>query len=85
MTDKATNTILLIALLKASTEHSTFLTKEYKQKQKQQFNNLIQQMDRFIDDIESKMNAEEKELLSNVADSLHEIVEEIRNQSIVNN
>ena len=72
-----TETQILIALFKSTVEQSTALTKEYKQKAKQEFNIWQQQGFKLLSELE-KQNMVNEEYVNNITDMYHNINLEIR-------
>ena len=75
------DTILLISLLKATTEHSTYLIGTLKQKPKHDFNVCIKNIDTLIESLEKSLNEAEKEMLQETTDCIHDLVKEVRQQT----
>jgi len=78
MTPIQANTQILIALFKSTVEQSTALTKEYKQKAKQEFNIWQQQGFKLLSELE-KQNILNEEYVNNITDIYHNINLEIKN------
>lgn len=57
---------LFVALLKTTTDYSTFLIGELKQKPKHEFNVTIKQLDKLIAEIEKGLSKEDNELLESL-------------------
>ena len=72
-----TETQILIALFKSTVEQSTALTKEYKQKAKQEFNIWQQQGFKLLSELE-KQNMVNEEYVNNITDIYHNINLEIK-------
>lgn len=72
------DTILLISLLKATTEHSTYLIGTLKQKPKHDFNVCIKNIDTLIESLEKSLNEQEREMLQETTDCIHHVVKEVR-------
>ena len=70
-------TNILLALFKATMEQSTFLTKELKQKPKQEFVLWQNQGVKLLDSLE-KINIVNEEYLIALTDVIHNILNEIR-------
>ncbi len=77
MTPVQTNTQILIALFKSTVEQSTALTKEYKQKAKQEFNIWQQQGFKLLSELE-KQNQVNEEYVNSITDVYHNINLEIK-------
>ena len=77
MTPIQANTQVLIALFKSTVEHSTALTKEYKQKAKMEFNIWQQQGFKLLAELE-KQNQVNEEYVNNITDIYHNINLEIK-------
>ena len=77
MTPIQANTQILIALFKSTVEQSTALTKEYKQKAKQEFNIWQQQGFKLLSELE-KQNQVNEEYVNNITDIYHNINLEIK-------
>ena len=73
-----TETQIFIALIKAVVEQSTTLTREYKQKLKQDFNIWQKQGFKIIEELE-KQNKLNEDYVNNITDIYHNINLEIRN------
>ena len=76
----ATEKVILIALLKAASEQSTFLIGEFKFEMKKDFTNLMRQADRFIEDIESRVTDDQKEFLAQITDHYHNLTKDLRSK-----
>jgi hypothetical protein len=74
--------LIFIGLMKALSEHSTFLTGEFKMKLKQDFNVLVNHCDHLIADLENRLNDSQKEYLQQVTDVYHNINIEMRNGAV---
>lgn len=72
-----TETQILIALFKSTVEQSTALTKEYKQKAKQEFNIWQQQGFKLLSELE-KQNQVNEEYVNSITDVYHNINLEIK-------
>ena len=70
-------TNILLALFKATIEQSTFLTRQLKQKPKQNFNLWQQQGITLLKDLEN-INLVNEEYLLALTDVIHNILQEIR-------
>lgn len=68
-----TERLIFIAILKNLSEHSTFLTGELKLKLKQDFNVLVKQADHLINDLEYRLNDQQKAYIQEVTDVYHNI------------
>ena len=78
MTPVQSETQILIALFKSTVEQSTALTKEYKQKAKQEFNIWQQQGFKLLSELE-KQNKINEDYVNNITDIYHNINLEIKN------
>lgn len=76
--DLATERLILIALMKAFSEQSTYLTGELKYQLKQDLNNMVKRTDDFVNSIEKRLNEPQKEYLQSITDIYHNINLEIR-------
>ena len=77
---KTIDQLLLLALVKASTEHSTLLIGEYKFKPKMLYKAYTHLADEFVEEIEKVLTTEERELLTAISDSIHDIIKDVRKQ-----
>ena len=73
--------LIFVALLKAISEHSTFLTGFYQRGMKQDFNQFINRADDLIKKIESSQSEDAKQYIQSVTDVYHNITLELRTQS----
>lgn len=77
-----TQRLIFMALMKALSEHHTFLIGEFKMDIKQDINNIIKSIDRIVLSTESRLTENQKEYLQSITDIYHNINLEIRNQAI---
>ena len=77
---KEIDIILLLALLKTTTDYSTLLIGELKQKPKQEFNLCFKQIDKLISELEKNLMEQERDMLQGVCDCFHEIVTDVKKQ-----
>jgi len=73
-----TERLIFIAVMKALSEQSTYLTGELKMKLKQDFNILVKHCDSLINDLECKLTDVQKEYIQEVTDVYHNITIELR-------
>lgn len=71
---------LLIALAKLWSDQSTRLIGELKQQQKMRFSIAVNGIDSFINEVESKMNEQDKQDMQELTDALNEFVGDVRKQ-----
>jgi TPP-dependent trihydroxycyclohexane-1,2-dione (THcHDO) dehydratase len=74
----ARETAILIAIGKLYSEQATMLTKEYKQRQKQVFNQSVQAIDSFVNHVEKLMMTDEVKLIEGIVDEFHNVFNELR-------
>ena len=74
----STERLILIALMKAFSEQSTYLIGTLKFDMKRDFNNLTKAADRFTNDIEKNLNDNQKQYLQSITDIYHNMNLEIR-------
>ncbi len=74
--------LIFISMMKAISEHHTFLIGEFKMEIKQDINNIIKSMDRVIFHTEKNLNDAQKEYLQSISDIYHNINTEIRKEAI---
>lgn len=67
----------LVALFKVCSDQSTKLINELKQQEKMRFNIAVNSIDSLINEIESKMNDENKNDMQELADSLNDLLEDV--------
>lgn len=75
---KQKESLILVALGKAFSEQAIFLTGQFRQKQKQTFNESVKTIDLFVRNIESQLKDEQIEFLQSIGDIYHNINLEIR-------
>lgn len=73
-----TERLIFIAIMKALSEQSTYLTGELKMKLKQGFNVLVKHCDSLINDLEYRLTDVQKEYIQDVTDVYHNITIELR-------
>ena len=71
---------LLVALAKLFSDQSTRVIGELKQQQKMRFSIAVNSIDSFINEVESKMNDEDKEDMQQLTDALNEFISDVRKQ-----
>jgi hypothetical protein len=74
--------LIFISMMKAISEHHTFLIGEFKMEIKQDVNNIIKSMDRMIRTTEKNLTENQKEYLQSITDVYHNINIEIRKQAV---
>lgn len=74
----STERIIMVALMKAFSEQSTFMIGEFKMELKQSLNNLIKRTDEFVYGIEQHLTENQKEYLQSITDIYHNMNLEIR-------
>lgn len=79
--EKAKVVLLMVALCKMTTEHSSFLIGELKQKPKQDFNNMVRSLDTFVWSVEKNLTEIEKEYLGSITDELHNLITILRKEN----
>lgn len=73
-----TERLIFIAVMKALSEQSTYLTGELKMKLKQDFNVLVKHCDGLIKDLEDRLTDSQREYIQEVTDVYHNITIELR-------
>lgn len=71
---------LLVALFKLCSDQSTRVIGELKQQQKMRFNIAVNAIDSFVNEVESKMNEQDKEDMQQLTDALNEFIGDVRKQ-----
>lgn len=71
---------LLVALFKLCSDQSTRVIGELKQQQKMRFNIAVNAIDSFVNEVESKMNDNDKEDMQQLTDALNEFIGDVRKQ-----
>lgn len=79
--DLATERLIFIAMMKAVSEQSTYLTDTLKFTLKRDMKVLVNQVDNLIRDLEKRLNESQVKYLEGIADIYHNINLEIRVQS----
>lgn len=79
--DLATERLIFIAMMKAMSEQSTYLTGTLKFELKRDMKALVGQVDRFIADLEKRLNEAQITYLEGITDIYHNINLEIRVQA----
>lgn len=76
--EKARETAILIAIGKLYSEQATMLTGELRHKQKYLYNDSVHAIDRFINGVESLLQPDEIDLITNITDGFHEALNSVR-------
>lgn len=71
---------LLVALFKLCSDQSTRVIGELKQQQKMRFNIAVNAIDSFVNEVEGKMNEQDKEDMQQLTDALNEFIGDVRKQ-----
>ena len=82
--EKALSILLFVALMKSTSEYSSVLIGELKQKPKHDFNVFIHQLDGMIKTMESSLNPNELALLEDLNSEFCNFVMEVRKEVLKN-
>jgi len=80
---KIVHTMLLYALCKVTSGECAFLINEFKQKPKQDFNNMVGSVDKFVNSIEKTFTPEELSISDEIVNSLHEVMATLKKSVVV--
>jgi len=80
---KIVHTMLLYALCKVTSGECAFLINQLKQKPKQDFNNMVGSVDKFVNSIEKTFTPEELAISDEIVDAIHGVMKELKGSVVV--
>ena len=82
--EKALSVLIFVAIMKTTSEYSSVLINELKQKPKHDFNVFVKQLDGLIKTMESSLNSQELELLESLNSEFCNFIMEVRKSVVIN-